>query len=147
MIDQRLRTLLLKNKNKFMIPASLVATVNQNNSLDHAFLVLTKDRYAKIIVVDNKNHYCGQISLAMITDQLLETQRINVNRLHDLTVADVMQTDTPVITDPADIEEDLHLLIDQSFLPVVDNDNYFCGIVTRREILKAVNFTVHTFGK
>nr|WP_303645498.1 cyclic-di-AMP-binding protein CbpB [Limosilactobacillus walteri] len=138
---------MLKNKNKFMIPASLVATVNQNNSLDHAFLVLTKDRYAKIIVVDNKNHYCGQISLAMITDQLLETQRINVNRLHDLTVADVMQTDTPVITDPADIEEDLHLLIDQSFLPVVDNDNYFCGIVTRREILKAVNFTVHTFGK
>ena len=37
-----------------MIPASLVATVNQSNSLDHAFLVLTKDRYAKIIVVDNK---------------------------------------------------------------------------------------------
>ena len=68
MIDQRLRTLLLKNKQKFMIPASLVATVNQSNSLDHAFLVLTKDRYAKIIVVDNKNHYRGQISLAMITD-------------------------------------------------------------------------------
>ena len=68
MIDQRLQTLLLKNKQKFMIPASLVATVNQSNSLDHAFLVLTKDRYAKIIVIDNKNHYCGQISLAMITE-------------------------------------------------------------------------------
>ncbi len=40
MIDQRLRTLLLKNEQKFMIPASLVATVNQSNSLDHAFLVL-----------------------------------------------------------------------------------------------------------
>nr|WP_220477104.1 cyclic-di-AMP-binding protein CbpB [Limosilactobacillus rudii] len=130
-----------------MIPASLVATVNQSNSLDHAFLVLTKDRYAKIVVVDNKNHYCGQISLAMITDRLLDTQRINVNRLHKLTVADVMQTDAPAITDPVDIEENLHLLIDQSFLPVIDKDNNFCGIVTRREILKAVNFTVHTFGK
>lgn len=147
MIDQRLRTLLLKNKRKFMIPASLVATVNQSNSLNHAFLVLTKDRYAKIIVVDNQNHYCGQISLAMITDRLLETERINVDRLQELTVADVMQTDAPVVKDPADIEEDLHLLIDQSFLPVVDDNDYFCGIVTRREVLKAVNYTVHTFGK
>ncbi len=97
MIDQRLQTLLLKNKQKFMIPASLVATVNQSNSLDHAFLVLTKDRYAKIIVIDNKNHYCGQISLAMITDQLLETKRINVERLNELKVRDVMQTDAPPV--------------------------------------------------
>ena len=58
-----------------------------------------------------------------------------------------MQTDAPVIQDPTDIEENLHLLIDQSFLPVVDDHNYFCGIVTRREVLKAVNYTVHTFGK
>ena len=115
MIDQRLQTLLLKNKQKFMIPASLVATVNQSNSLDHAFLVLTKDRYAKIIVIDNKNRYCGQVSLAMITDRLLETKRINVERLNELKVRDVMQTDAPVIQDPTDIEENLHLLIDQSF--------------------------------
>ena len=123
MIDQRLQTLLLKNKQKFMIPASLVATVNQSNSLDHAFLVLTKDRYAKIIVIDNKNRYCGQVSLAMITDRLLETKRINVERLNELKVRDVMQTDAPVIQDPTDIEENLHLLIDQSFLPVVDDHN------------------------
>lgn len=147
MIDQRLQTLLLKNKQKFMIPASLVATVNQSNSLDHAFLVLTKDRYAKIIVIDNKNRYCGQVSLAMITDRLLETKRINVERLNELKVRDVMQTDAPVIQDPTDIEENLHLLIDQSFLPVVDDHNYFYGIVTRREVLKAVNYTMHTFGK
>ncbi|WP_225431911.1 cyclic-di-AMP-binding protein CbpB [Limosilactobacillus reuteri] len=125
MIDQRLRTLLLKNKQKFMIPASLVATVNQSNSLDHAFLVLTKDRYAKIIVVDNKNHYCGQISLAMITDQLLETKRINVERLNELRVRDVMQTDAPVIQDPTDIEENLHLLIDcQHRFKIVRNHRF-----------------------
>lgn len=145
MIDQRLKTLLLERKEKLMIPTSLVATVNQHNNLAHAFLVLTKVRYAKIVVVDNQNHYCGQLSLAMITDRLLETKRINVDRLNELIVADVMQTDAPVITDPEDVEEDLHLLIDQSFLPVVDQDNYFCGIVTRRQILKAVNYMLHSY--
>ena len=142
MIEKHLQKLLLQRRGKFMIPASLVATVNVNNSLDHAFLVLTKDRYAKIIVVDNENHYRGQLSLAM-----LETERINVNKLNELTVADVMQTNTPVIQDPFDVEENLRLMIDQSFLAVVDHQDQFCGIVTRRELLKAVSYTLHEFGK
>ncbi|MEE6635564.1 cyclic-di-AMP-binding protein CbpB [Limosilactobacillus pontis] len=145
MIDQHLQQMLLTNKQKFMIPASLVATVNVTNSLDHAFLVLTKDRYAKIVVVDNDNRYRGLISLAMITDLLLDTHRIAINRLQKLVVGDVMQTDAPTITDPFDVEENLHLLIDQSFLTVVDGTQHFQGIVTRRELLKAVNYTVHNF--
>lgn len=147
MIEEHLQEMMLQRRQKFMIPASLVATVNVNNSLDHAFLVLTKDRYAKIIVVDNENHYRGQLSLAMITDRLLETERINVNKLNELTVADVMQTDAPVIQEPFDIEENLHLMIDQSFLAVVNQQDQFCGIVTRRELLKTVSYTLHEFGK
>ena len=139
MIEEHLQKLLLQRRGKFMIPASLVATVNVNNSLDHAFLVLTKDRYAKIIVVDNENHYRGQLSLAMITDRLLETERINVDKLNELTVADVMQTSAPVIQDPFDVEENLRL--------IVDRQDQFCGIVTRRELLKAVSYTLHEFGK
>lgn len=147
MIEEHLQEMMLQRRQKFMIPASLVATVNVNNSFDHAFLVLTKDRYAKIIVVDNENHYRGQLSLAMITDQLLETERININKLNELTVADVMQTDAPVIQEPFDIEENLHLMIDQSFLAVVNQQDQFCGIVTRRELLKTVSYTLHEFGK
>lgn len=145
MIDQHLKKMLLAHKEKFMIPASIVATVNASNSLDHAFLVLTKNQYAKIVVVDNDNHYQGLISLAMIANRLIETKKINVNNLHNYRVADVMQTDAPTITDPFDVEENLHLLIDQSFLTVVDDQNCFQGIVTRRELLKAVNYTVHRF--
>ena len=76
MIDQGLKEMLLAHQQKFMIPASIVATVNETNSLNHAFLILTKNRYAKIVVVDNENHYRGLISLAMITDRLIETAKI-----------------------------------------------------------------------
>ena len=119
MINQQIRQLMMDRREKFMIPASLVATVNEDNSLYHAFLVLTKDHYAKIVVVDNESHYRGLLSLSMITDELLETDRINLDKLQTMKVRDVMQTDAPVITDPYDVEENLHLLIDQSFLTVV----------------------------
>ncbi|MGM9891949.1 cyclic-di-AMP-binding protein CbpB [Limosilactobacillus sp.] len=145
MIDQGLKKMLLAHRQKFMIPASMVATVNVTNSLDHAFLILTQNQYAKIVVVDNDNHYRGLISLAMITNRLIETTKINVAKLDQYRVADVMQVDVLPITDPYNVEENLHLLIDQSFLPVVDSANHFQGIVTRRELLKAVNYTVHRF--
>ena len=145
MIERHLRELLLAHQEKFLIPASLVASVNVTNTLDHAFLLLTKNHYAKIVVVDNDNHYRGLISLSMITDRLIETAKINVENLHRYRVGDVMQTDVAPITDPYDVEENLHLLIDQSFLTVVDSEGHFTGIVTRRELLKAVNYTVHRF--
>lgn len=145
MINQQIHHLLMQRREKFMIPASLVATVNEDNTLYHAFLVLTKNHYAKIVVVDNDSHYRGLLSLSMITNPLLETDRINLDKLQTMKVRDVMQTDAPVITDPYNVEENLHLLIDQSFLTVVSDKGEFTGIVTRRELLKAVNYAVHTF--
>ena len=54
-----------------------------------------------------------------------------------------MQTDVPTIGLPYDIEEILHLLVDQPFLVVVDKNRIFTGIVTRREIMKGFNYTAH----
>ena len=43
------------------------------------------------------------------------------------------------------LTEVLHKLVDESFLPVVDQDNTFQGIITRKSILKAVNALLHSF--
>ena len=45
------------------------------------------------------------------------------------------------------IEEIMHLLIDQPFLVVVDDEGCFTGIVTRREIMKSVNYMIHDLEK
>ncbi|GMC04309.1 hypothetical protein K4E_18530 [Enterococcus thailandicus] len=37
----------------------------------------------------------------------------------------------------------LHLLVNSPFLPVVTEEKVFKGIITRKELLKAVNFMVH----
>ena len=45
------------------------------------------------------------------------------------------------------ITEVLHKLVDESFLPVVDAEGVFQGIITRKSILKAVNALLHDFSK
>lgn len=147
MLAHTAEKMLGKRKAKFLIPAEIVANVQADNHLDHAFLVLTKVRYAKIPVLDKDQHFKGLISLPMITDKMLGLNGIDGSRLSQLTVAEVMETDVPTIGLPYNLDEILHLLVDHPFLVVTSDDNIFTGIVTRREVLKSVNYMAHELEK
>ena len=142
MIAKAAQRMIEERESKFLIPSEIVANVQEDNHLDHAFLVLTKVKYAKIPVLDSEQH-----SLAMITDTMLGLNGIDPSRLSRMKVKEVMQKDVPVITLPYNIEEIMHLLIDQPFLVVVDDEGCFTGIVTRREIMKSVNYMIHDLEK
>ena len=61
-------------------------------------------------------------------------------------VQDVMQTDFDKINFvQTTLETQLHLLVDNAFLPVVDDRGIFQGLLTRREWIKAFNYVVHTY--
>lgn len=138
MLNPVIANMLIENRHHFMISADMVATVSENNPLSHAFLVLTKVRYAKIPVLDHDSKFKGLISLPMITETMLGLDHMSFNSLDTMTVKDVMQTEVATIDDPYDLENVLHLLVDNPFIPVVQ-DGYFTGIVTRREVMKGIN--------
>lgn len=143
MLAKAVATMLEERQAHFLIPASIVANVQEDNHLDHAFMVLTKVRYAKIPVLDNEQRFKGLISLAMITDKMMGLNGIDPGHLGSMVVKDVMEKDVPTITLPYDMEKILHLLVDQPFLVVVDQHQTFTGIVTRREVMKCVNYIAH----
>ena len=134
MISAAIQRVLAEKSGSFLIPASKIAIVEEDNPLYHAFLILTKVKYAKIPVLNNKGQITGLLSLAMITDKMLDLDGISVKPLNKYKVKDVMETDFVSInfTDK-DIEPQLHLLVDNNFLP------------TRREWFKAFNYLAHTF--
>ena len=67
-------------------------------------------------------------------EEFMTTDIVHMAKKDDLTVG-------PDFT----LTEVLHKLVDESFLPVVDRDNTFQGIITRKSILKAVNALLHSF--
>lgn len=146
MLNPVIANMLIENRHHFMISADMVATVSENNPLSHAFLVLTKVRYAKIPVLDHDSKFKGLISLPMITETMLGLNHMSFNSLDTMTVKDVMQTEVATIDDPYDLENVLHLLVDNPFIPVVQ-DGYFTGIVTRREVMKGINNIGHNIDK
>jgi len=147
MISPAIEQLMKEHEETMMIPAENVANVMKEHPLEHALLLLSQAGYSTIPVLDREDHFVGLLSLNDIVKKMLGIDGIDTSNLETLTVADVMKTDVSVMRPDAELEDVLHLLVDASFLPVLDHDGIFCGIVTRREILKAVNYTFHALGR
>ena len=135
MIGTAVKELLLEKQETFLVPAENVANVMCLNPLSHAALVLSRDRFV------------GLIGLTDVVDKMFDLTSVDFEKLNEFTVADVMEVNVPVIGESWDLEEVLHLLVDASFLPVVDDNQRFKGIITRKEILKAVNHMAHELEK
>ncbi|WP_286011674.1 cyclic-di-AMP-binding protein CbpB [Enterococcus italicus] len=146
MIGKKTRELMEIPETDFIIPADNVATVLYNHPLEHALLVLSKVGYNQIPVLDSEDRLVGLISLANIVDRMMGLTGFDEKLIENLTVADVMEVNVPCVADN-DLEDILHLLVNRPFLPRVDEQGVFCGIITRKEILKAVNHLVHRLEK
>lgn len=146
MFSPSIQHLLEEKSGSFIIPATRIAFVEDDNPLYHAFLILTKVKYSKIPVLDRKNRVVGLLSLAMITDKMMTTDSITLEPLNQLKVRDVMQTKFDKINfAQTTLETQLHLLVDNAFLPVIDDYGVFQGLLTRREWIKAFNYVAHNF--
>ena len=143
MIGPIVRDLLLQNQETFLIPAENVANVMYQHPLSHGLLVLSKVGYTKIPVLGKDDRFVGLVSLSDVVNKMIDLQTISMDPLEGLTVADVMETNVPTIDENWELEDVLHLLVDSPFLPVVTEEKVFKGILTRKELLKAVNYMVH----
>ena len=144
MIAKEFEDFLLQQEDTFLTPAENLAVLIDTPNADHAILLLSQMTYSRVPVVTDQKKFVGTISLTDILsyqmqheipdEEFMTTDIVHMVKKDDLTVG-------PDFT----LTEVLHKLVDESFLPVVDQDNTFQGIITRKSILKAVNALLHSF--
>lgn len=144
MIAKEFEDFLLQQEDTFLTPAENLAVLIDTHNADHAILLLSQMTYSRVPVVTDQKKFVGTISLTDILsyqmqheipdEEFMTTDIVHMVKKDDLTVG-------PDFT----LTEVLHKLVDESFLPVVDQENTFQGIITRKSILKAVNALLHSF--
>ncbi|TWT04799.1 cyclic-di-AMP-binding protein CbpB [Planomicrobium sp. CPCC 101079] len=127
----------------YIISSEKVAHVQLGNSAEHALLVLTKTGYSAVPVLDLKYRFCGLINAQRITESILGMNHIEYERLPEIRVEEIMQTDLTLIKINDRFQRALDLLINQNFLCVVDDEGMFMGILTRRVILKQLKKQIY----
>jgi predicted transcriptional regulator len=147
MISLHSEKLLETNIEDLVITSEKVAHVQVGNPLEHALLVLIKSGYSAVPVLDSSYKFHGVISKTVILDKVLGIERIEMERLSHIKVQEVMNCEIPTLRVNDSFKQSLKLLIDHPFVCIVDDENNFKGILTRRAILKALNRHIYQLNK
>ncbi|MGJ9383329.1 cyclic-di-AMP-binding protein CbpB [Salipaludibacillus sp. CF4.18] len=126
-----------------ILPAEEVAHVQPDNNLEHALLVLVKSGYTAIPVLDATFKLSGLISKAQILDSILGMERIELEKLDQWKVKDVMTTDIACVDEDISFERVLSYSINHPFVCIENEHKAFLGIIPRSKILAYLNGYFH----
>ena len=146
MIAKEFELFLLEQEETFLTPAENLAVLIDTHNADHATLLLSQMTYTRVPVVTDEKEFVGTIGLRDILAYQME-QGLSQEAMADTDIVHMTKKDVAVVEPDYRLTDVLHKLVDESFLPVVDAEGIFQGIITRKSILKAVNALLHDFSK
>ena len=128
----------------YLTPAEDLALVMSNHKAGHVMLLLTRNGYSRIPVMSTDKRYMGTISMADILAYQAK-EGLSEKDLMELEIIEMLNHKIEILTDEADLTEILHKIVDFPFLPVIDGQGIFLGIITRKKVLKSINSLLHNF--
>ena len=119
----------------FLIPKSHVAYLTEGSSFRQGMEKLRRYGYTAIPVVANDGRYMGSISEGDFLWNVMSLGSIAAEDLEDACIDQIVSDRTPPVGVNTPVEELMDRLLDQNFVPVVDDRHMFVGIVTRRSVM------------
>ncbi|MEX0135240.1 CBS domain-containing protein [Bacillus nitratireducens] len=121
----------------FLTPKSELVYININSTMRQALEKLEHHRYTAIPLVNPEGEYAGTLTEGDLLWKLKNTSSLSFNNTHQVVLSEVSlhRTNEPVSIN-AEIEDLLSRAMEQNFVPVIDDDGIFIGIVKRRDIIQ-----------
>ncbi|MBY7114881.1 CBS domain-containing protein [Bacillus sp. 17RED48] len=121
----------------FLTPKSELVYININSTMRQALEKLEHHRYTAIPLVNTEGEYAGTLTEGDLLWTLKNTASLSFNNTHQVVLSEVSlhRTNEPVSIN-AEIEDLLSRAMEQNFVPVVDDDGIFIGIVKRRDVIQ-----------
>lgn len=129
----------------FVKAADSVAVLLKDHNVAHAKLLLSQYKYTRVPVIDREKNFVGVLGLGEIVEFEM-AHDFFYEKSRQTRVEEIMNDKVATLQEGFTIEEVLHELVDEPFLPVLSGRK-FKGIIVRQELLKSVNAMVHDFTK
>ena len=120
----------------FLTPKNEVIYEKLSSTMRQALERMEYHRYAAVPLINEKGNYVGTLTEGDLLWQLKNTPNLSFSDTNKILIKDIPRhiCNTPVTID-SDIESLISLAKDQNFVPVVDDNNVFIGIIKRSDIL------------
>ena len=122
----------------FLTPKSEVAYIYDDDTLWQALEKMEYHRYTAVPIIDHKDGtYIGTITEGDLLWDIKEWHDLNMLDAEDVPILSVKRKrdNEPVAAD-ANIEDLISKVMNQNFVPVIDDDERFIGIITRKDVIQ-----------
>lgn len=121
----------------FLIPKQEVTYLDSHSTMRQALEKMEFHHYTAIPVIDKAGRYIGTLTEGDLLWKMKSTPGLSFENTHKIMIEDIawrMRNKPARIS--ARMEDLIGLAITQNYIPVVDDQDVFIGIVRRREIIE-----------
>lgn len=121
----------------FLTPKNEVIYETPESTMRQALERMEYHRYTAIPLVDEDGRYMGTVTEGDLLWKLKNTSDLNFKNTEKILLKDVPRhmKNKPVYID-ANIEDLIYISINQNFVPVIDDNDVFIGIIKRSDIIE-----------
>lgn len=121
----------------FLIPKKDIVCLKENATMRQALERMEYHSYSAVPLINDEGNYVGTITEGDLLWKLKNTPGLTFTNTEDIYLSDVEQhvQNLPVTID-AQMEDLISRAVVQNFVPVVDDQQVFIGIVRRRELIE-----------
>jgi CBS-domain-containing membrane protein len=121
----------------FLTPKNEVVCENSDATMRQVIERMEHHGYTAIPLIDKHGKYVGTLTEGDILWKFKNTPELNFKNCEDVSVKDIpKRVDHKSVSISADIVSLVNLAINQNFVPVIDDNGIFIGIIKRSDIIE-----------
>ncbi|MEC0227255.1 CBS domain-containing protein [Paenibacillus alba] len=121
----------------FLLPKDKVSFITSTSSMKEALEQLEQHYYTALPIVDEDGKYVGTLSEGDLLWTMKDTPGLTFDNMDHIQVSNIEKhIRNESVSLHAHMEDMLALAADQNFVPVVDDDHLFVGIIRRKDIIE-----------
>lgn len=129
----------------FLKPKEELAYIYDYHTLRQAMEIMEYHKYSCIAILNRDGKYVGSITEGDLLWGLKTLNLLKIKDAESIAITKISRRyDYRPVRADADIEDLIERSMEQNFVPVTDDQDYFIGIVTRKDI---INYCFHKIKK
>ncbi len=122
---------------KIMIPKPMTRVLHAKDTVRQALETMENHGYTAIPVLDEEERYIGCVTEGDFLRHIIRVGNADKKAHEQFFVGELVREGFCEAIDIAETaEEVIRVILNQNFIPVVDDRNVFCGIVTRKGVIQ-----------
>lgn len=120
----------------FLKPKSEVAYIFDYHTLRQALEIMEYHKYSSVPILNKEGKYVGSITEGDLLWGIKKLDILKLKEAEDISIMKIeRRLDYQCVTVKSNMEDLIGRAMQQNFVPVVDDDEHFIGIITRRDII------------